>query len=82
MSQEQTRGRKEVIPPYEPSQRQEPVAPIEYYRPPQDYQQGYQTPSLQEKYYEESSPLGHEGQLDYEQPQARYPEQHPPMTTY
>ena len=75
MGQEQRQERREVIPPYEPPHQQQPIAPIEYYQPTQSYQHGYQPPTSQGKYYEESSPLGREGQLDHEQPQAHYPEQ-------
>ncbi len=86
-------GRKASTPEYQPPPQlsQEPATSSEqeaypdtqegYNQRLQHYQEGYQAPHAQQ-YYEKSSSPEQEELPDYEQPQMRYPEQLPPMTTY
>ncbi len=87
-----------AIPVYQPPQQQaqEPATPAgpitpqpgfnltatEYNQLAQQYQQGYQPTTPPQKKHEERAQPKESSPFDYEQPQANYPEQLPPMTTY
>jgi hypothetical protein len=86
-----------AIPVYHPPQQQaqEPTTPTpttpqpgfnltatEYNQLAKQYQQGYQATTPPQRKYEDAAQPKESSPFDYEQPQATYPEQLPPMTTH
>ena len=74
---------KQPAPPQTTLQPGFHLTPEEYRRLSQQYQQGYQaqTPMPPQRIHEDTQPK-QDNPIDYEQPQAHYPEQQPPMTIY
>jgi hypothetical protein len=85
--------RLQVIKEQQQGQGPEPATPTtpqpgfnltatEYNQLSKQYQQGYQAPVPPQKRHEDVAQPKESSPFDYEQPQAQYPEQLPPMTTY